>query len=70
MTSKYNNVYIEDTYTIGGPYEADGPLAKYYDKLYKNDLYFNESSFEKAESNMEEGNNKMKRKCRTNTQKD
>ncbi|MCI6001800.1 MAG: stage V sporulation protein AD [Tenericutes bacterium] len=52
MTSKYNNVYIEDTYTIGGPYEADGPLAKYYDKLYKNDLYFNESSFEKAESKL------------------
>lgn len=52
MTYKYNNVYIEDTMTIAGPYEAEGPLAKYIDKLYKNDLYFGKTSFEKAESEL------------------
>lgn len=49
MTTKYNNVFIEDTYTICGPYENDGPLSKYFDKKYKKDLYFNEKSWEKAE---------------------
>ena len=49
MTTKYNNVFIEDTYTICGNYENDGPLAKYFDKRYKKDLYFGEKSWEKAE---------------------
>ena len=49
MTTKYNNVYIEDTYTICGPYENDGPLSNYFDKKYEEDLYFGEKSFEKAE---------------------
>lgn len=49
MTTKYNNVYIEDTYTICGNYENDGPLSKYFDKKYEKDLYFNEKSWEKAE---------------------
>ena len=49
MTTKYNNVYIEDTYTICGNYENDGPLSKYFDKKYKKDLYFGEKSWEKAE---------------------
>ena len=49
MTTKYNNVYIEDTYTICGNYENDGPLSKYFDKKYKDDLYFGEKSWEKAE---------------------
>lgn len=48
MTFHYNNVYIEETATIAGPYEKKGPLYKYFDKTY-NDLYFGESSFEKAE---------------------
>ncbi len=38
MTTKYNNVFIEDTYTICGNYENDGPLSKYFDKKYKKDL--------------------------------
>ena len=40
MTIKYNNVFIEDTYTICGNYENDGPLGKYFDKRYVKDLYF------------------------------
>ena len=31
MTIKYNNVFIEDAYTICGNYENDGPLSKYFD---------------------------------------
>lgn len=49
MTTKYKNVYIEDTYTICGNYENDGPLSKYFDKKYEKDLYFGEKSWEKAE---------------------
>ena len=48
MTFKYSNVYINDTATITGPYEANGPLSKYFDKSY-NDLYFNTKSWELAE---------------------
>ena len=48
MTIKYNNVYINETATITGPYEASGPLKKYYDKSY-NDLYFGEKTWEQAE---------------------
>lgn len=49
MTIKYKNVYVEDVYTICGPYENDGPLSKYFDKRYEKDLYFGEKSWEKAE---------------------
>lgn len=49
MTTKYNNVYIMDTYTVCGPYENDGPLSKYFDKKYEKELYFGENSWEKAE---------------------
>lgn len=49
MTNTYKNVYIEDTATIAGIYEADGPLKKYFDKIYTKDLYFGEKSWEKAE---------------------
>ena len=48
MTFKYNNVYINDTSTITGPYEANGPLSKYFDKSY-NDFYFGTKSWELAE---------------------
>ena len=48
MTFKYNNVYINDTATITGPYEANGPLSKYFDKSY-NDFYFGTKSWELAE---------------------
>ena len=49
MTTKYKNVYIENTSTIAGTYEANGPLKKYFDKTYTKDLYFGEKSWEKAE---------------------
>lgn len=48
MTFYYDNVFIDDTATVAGPYEKKGPLAKYFDKTY-DDLYFGEKSFEKAE---------------------
>ena len=48
MTFKYNNVYINDTSTITGPYEGKGPLSKYFDKSY-NDLYFGTKTWELAE---------------------
>lgn len=49
MTYKYDNVYIRDVATIVGKYEGNGPLGKYFDKVYDKDLYFGEKSFEKAE---------------------
>ncbi len=48
MTFKFDNVYLQDTATIAGPYEREGPLKQYFDKTYK-DLYFGEASFELAE---------------------
>ena len=48
MTFKYDNVYVQETATVAGPYEKDGPLKKYYDKTYQ-DLYFGEDSWEKSE---------------------
>ena len=48
MTFKYNNVYINETSTITGPYEAKGPLLKLFDKSY-DDFYFGEKSWEQAE---------------------
>ena len=49
MTFKYNNVYINSTSTITGPYEKLGPLSKYFDKSY-DDLYFGEKTWEQAET--------------------
>ena len=49
MTNKYKNVYIKDTSTIAGIYESNGPLKKYFDKIYNKDFYIDEKSFEKAE---------------------
>jgi stage V sporulation protein AD len=49
MTYKYNKVYLENTYTVAGMYENDGPLGKYFDKTYNKDLHLKESSWEKAE---------------------
>ena len=43
MTFKYNNVYVQDTATVAGPYEKKGPLKKYFDKTF-DDLYFKEKS--------------------------
>ena len=49
MTYKYNKVYINETYTVAGPYENDGPISKYFDKKYKRELYFGEKNIEHAE---------------------
>ena len=51
MTIEYKNVYINETATIVGPYEAKGPLKKYYDKTYK-ELYFGEKTWEQAEKKL------------------
>ena len=56
MTYKYNNVYVKDGYTIAGIYESEGPLRKYFDKKYDDDLYYGEKTFEKAESKLLEDN--------------
>ena len=48
MTFFYSNIYLEETATICGPYEKQGPLRRYFDRTY-DDLYFGEKSFEKAE---------------------
>lgn len=48
MTFYYDNVYVEDTSTIAGPYEKKGPLGSLFDRTYR-DLYFGEKSFEKGE---------------------
>lgn len=48
MTFKYNNVYINETSTVVGPYEAKGPFSKLYDKCYK-EFYFGEKTWETAE---------------------
>lgn len=51
MTTKYNNVYINETATITGPYEKKGPLHGYFDKGY-DDFYFGMPSWEQAESKL------------------
>ena len=51
MTTKYNHVYINETGTITGPYEANGPFSKLYDKSYR-DFYFGTSTWEQAESKL------------------
>lgn len=62
MTFKYNKVYLNNTYTIVGPYENNGPLAKYFDDYYK-DLYCDEETWEKAEVKLlEESMKKVLRK--------
>ena len=52
MTNKYDNVYIKDSYTIGLTYEGKGPLKDSFDKVFMDNLYYNEKSFEKAEIKM------------------
>ena len=48
MTFKYKNVYINNTSTVVGPYEAKGPLSKLFDKSY-DDFYFGQKTWEQAE---------------------
>lgn len=51
MTFKYKNVYINETSTITGPYEQNGPLGNYFDKSY-HDFYFGKKTWEQAESKL------------------
>ena len=51
MLFRYNNVYINDAATVTGPFEAEGPLSKYFDKSYQ-DLYFGMPTWEQAESKL------------------
>lgn len=63
MTIKFNSSYINETSTIAGPYEGDGPLKEYFDYIYK-ELYFNEKTWEQAEMKMiEESINMVKEKA-------
>ena len=52
MTRRYNNVYVMDSYTIGGVYEKNSPIANYIDLIYAKDLYYGCETFEKAEEKM------------------
>ena len=52
MTRKFNNVYINNAFTIAGIYEKNGPLKKYFDLTYNKDLYYGCTTFEKAEEKM------------------
>ena len=49
MTINFKNVFVDDASTVAGVYESQGPLNKYFDKVYTKDLYFGEKSWEKAE---------------------
>lgn len=51
MTIKYENVYINETATVTGPYEKKGPLHGYFDKGY-DDFYFGMSTWEQAEGKL------------------
>ena len=35
MTIKFNDIYINETATVTGPYESKGPLGKYFDLCHK-----------------------------------
>lgn len=48
MTINFKNVFINEVSVVAGPYEAKGPLKKYFDSTY-DDLYFGEKTFEQAE---------------------
>ena len=51
MTFKFNNSYINETYTVTGPYEKNGPLFKYFDYSFDN-LYCDSKTWEQAEINL------------------
>ena len=48
MTFKFNNSYINEVYTVTGPYEKKGPLSKYFTYSFDN-LYCNSKTWEQAE---------------------
>ena len=47
----YKNVYLNETSTVAGLYEKNGPLGHYFDKTY-DEFYFNEKTWEQAESKL------------------
>lgn len=51
MTIKYDNVYINETSTVAGKFESEGPLCKYFDKIY-DDFYMGMNTFEQGEIQM------------------
>jgi len=63
MTFKYNKVYLNNTYTVVGPYEKKGPLNKYFDDSY-DDLYCDTDTWDKAEVKLQEES--MKKVLRKN----
>ena len=64
MTFKFDNVYVNNTACVTGPYEKKGPLGNKFDKSY-DDFYCNEKSFELAEVRlMEESIEILLRKAR------
>lgn len=52
MTLKFNNVYVGDTSTVAGKIEIEGPLVRYFDKMY-DDYYINSKSLELSEVNLQ-----------------
>lgn len=50
-TLRFNNVYLDNSSIIGSKMEKEGPLWRYFDKLY-DDLYCGERTYEKGELKM------------------
>ncbi len=48
MTFKFSNSFINEFYTVTGPYEKKGPLSKYFTYSFDN-LYCNSKTWEQAE---------------------
>ena len=48
MTLNFNNVYVNNTATVAGHLEKEGPLGKFFDKSYV-DYYMDKKSLEKSE---------------------
>ena len=52
MTHKFNNVYLEDSFTIAGKYKKEGPISNYFNLIYDKDFYYGMDTFEQAEEKM------------------